>query len=197
VSSRPLLKSLLFLSVGVMAALGYGVLARRTPRVCATTTRPARKVIPATLALAQPTSSTYDPVATFIEALVPAHQIFERETVDPSWATPMRRQVFALAERALIPFPGSRVDELECRLSSCRVLFSSRLEDANEAALSLQRPMVASVFSLGLSENVGGRFSQEAFLLFRPALRDIEAHRRWYEGNVARVSGKPTSYVQR
>jgi hypothetical protein len=190
-SSLPVLKSALALAIGAAVAWGWNAYENRpSPNrqqgVCANPRRPPPATIPADLALAQPGASAYDPVEMIKRDVAHGHQIWEREAqaVDQAWAERMNSQLADMLKRRLADYPDAKLEEVQCRLATCRVVLSCAIANGTKATLAMQRPTPAPAFSLGVSSFDGPRFRQEGFFIFSPALRPLARHREWYEGVV-------------
>lgn len=203
-TARVLLKrSVLALSLGFVLAGSVAVLkrARATQpkpsianvdtRVCAHRDRPPPRDIPTSV---NDTAPDYDPVILLTNKVGRGYQLFERESRNDIWAAEMEREMRARLVEALGPKPGRRVDDVECRRSSCRVVISALKDDAHAATLAIEQPLLGDWFSLDVSEDLPEkRFAQQGFYFFSKAHRDISEYRRQMDKRIARARERKRS----
>ena len=141
-----------------------------------------------------PAAADYDPLKlmTFAKPV----RIFEAEPRVCEWAASMEVAIErnALAELT-VRVPEARLDELECRRSSCKLTIAVPadgpreriLERVGAAMVALQRPMIASM--VGFPEPDAAKpWELPVILQFSPDVRERAAYERWYQRDRAAMA---------
>jgi hypothetical protein len=142
------------------------------PRLTATAPRAPRASVQN-----DPLSADYD-ASKLADLKIPVHEIFRAEPRNAAWARPIEQSIRRTMDRDFEQvLPGAKVEEMECRTMTCRMVISAKDYPTLQQAVTLtQYTPLAPHSTFG----GGGALSRTIYMAFTPGTLRLDDYESWY-----------------